>query len=133
MKNKQQILKNKQLKPTTTENKGETFEDVVKELEDALSTTAAEYIPRACTALKRHNPLITSAQIRLRILNNNTIKRVWKESTIRQYWTDWMKNPNMIKSGLAAQAAHAARKEKQISKNNSLISQEDIKTSINND
>lgn len=70
-----------------------SYEEILEEIKSRVELLAADYIPELCTALKRKNPLITSAQIRLKILNHPTIKRVWKGSTIRMCWADWMKNP----------------------------------------
>lgn len=122
-KNKQVVTKKEE--EEKSQYKGETFDDVIKELEAALTTTAAEYIPRACTALKRHNPLISSAQIRLTILNNPTIKRVWKQSTIRLYWTEWMKNPKAVQAGRSGGLVGAGGRPNKIGIKNILISPEE--------
>lgn len=99
----------------------ETFEDVIKELEDALSTSAEKYIPRACTALKRQYPLMSSEAIRLKILKHPTISRVWMEGTIRNHWPPWMKNEVRVEAGKKGRASQEytkmLTKSEQISQN----------------
>jgi len=74
-----------------------TYETLCKEAKEAIQSTAADWIPRFCMALKRQHPLMASADIRKRV--NNDWSSVWKGSTISSYWPDWMKNPAHVEAG----------------------------------
>src|SRR5262245_36617356 len=98
MKGRTKLLKQREIREDNR-----TFNEIVDEVKQSVEVMAETYVPLLCTALKRERPLIAGAEIRLRV-----IKAVakpngpWKESTIRQWWPEWIKNPKLVEAGKKA-------------------------------
>ena len=107
MKSKTKLLKQREIREDNR-----TFEDIVEEIKQNVEIMAEEYVPKLCTALKRQSPLISAVAIRTRVIQE-VGKPIgpWKESTIRQFWPNWMKNPKLVAAG---QQSGLIREEKRL-------------------
>ena len=99
-----------------------TYQELCKEAKESIESTAKDWIPRFCMALKRQHPLMAAAAIKKKV--NNDWSSVWKGNTITKYWPDWMKNPLAIEAG---KAGSKAKHENEKSRNKSTYSDQDTK------
>lgn len=116
-----------QLPFSVTKGDTKTYQELCKEAKEAIQSTAADWIPRFCMALKRQHPLMASAEIRKKVVNDWS--SVWKANTMNTYWPDWMKNPAAVEAGRIAKiASDEAKKEKKAKGQiNSTFSEQDTK------
>lgn len=117
----------KLLKKRLENGKERTYEEILEDLRNRVDVLAAEFIPELCTALKRKNPLMSSVTIRATVIADCAKQNggPWKESTIRQFWPDWMKNPKSVQAGHIAGNSIGAGRPRKIPLSNKGISQEE--------
>lgn len=108
LKTKTKLLKQKEI-----EEENRTYEEILQEVRELNEGTAAEYVPRLCTALKRKNPLISSAAIRATVIRD-LCPSPWKEGTVRQYWPNWMVNQEASQRATASNILRAEGKTKTV-------------------
>jgi hypothetical protein len=104
-----------------------TYQELCKEAKESIESTAADWIPRFCMALKRQHPLMAAAAIKKKV--NNDWSDVWKGNTITKHWPDWMKDPVKVESGKMGKKAsdEAKQKKKQSAQFKSSNSDQDTK------
>jgi len=83
-----------------------TYQELCKDAKEAIESTAEDWIPRFCMAIKRQHPLISSDDIKKRVVKDWS--NTWKGSTINNYWPPWMKSLVQVE---AAKAREAAKKK----------------------
>src|SRR5215510_2820380 len=84
-----------------------TYQELCKDAKEAIQSTAKDWIPRFCMALKRQHPLIASTDIRKKVVNDWS--SVWKANTMANHWPDWMKNPDKVAGGKASSESRSKK------------------------
>ena len=87
-----------------------TYEELLEEALSIADKTLNIWVEPLCLSLRVEHPDWENADIQRRVVKDLGGK--YEESSIRNYWPKWIKNPDRIKGGEAAQKLWAEKRQK---------------------